>query len=255
MKNILLFTILIFSILNISACNKNQDQRPNDPKSHDQDLDQFDFYFEYFVSTRFKNTVIKEEVEQAESVVDLIPEKDSEIISSFYDIQVSTFGESRKSWVKARNSNEFFNKKQLEILKSLDNGSSFSITGRVKKTELETNEVKDDTIIYYLTVMPSQPAQYQDGIDELIRYLQINSEEAITIARKDKIKPGKISFVVTTEGVINEVELKYTSAYDSIDEMMLKLISNIPGTWQIALNKKGEKVDQELTFFFGIMGC
>jgi hypothetical protein len=33
------------------------------------------------------------------------------------------------------------------------------------------------------------------------------------------------------------------------------MITNMPGKWNPATNSKGEKVDQELVFFFGRQGC
>ncbi len=36
---------------------------------------------------------------------------------------------------------------------------------------------------------------------------------------------------------------------------MENLMNNLPGTWMPAKNEKGEKVAQELVFFYGIEGC
>jgi hypothetical protein len=40
-----------------------------------------------------------------------------------------------------------------------------------------------------------------------------------------------------------------------LDKEVLELIVKMPGNWEPAENANGEKVEQELVFAFGIIGC
>ncbi|MEL7004496.1 MAG: hypothetical protein AAFN93_17445 [Bacteroidota bacterium] len=64
-----------------------------------------------------------------------------------------------------------------------------------------------------------------------------------------------MSFTVTKNGTLENVRLTATSGYPSVDELMVELIDSLPAKRNPAENSEGEKVDQELVFFFGLMGC
>ncbi|NRA13774.1 MAG: hypothetical protein HRT57_17675 [Crocinitomicaceae bacterium] len=73
--------------------------------------------------------------------------------------------------------------------------------------------------------------------------------------KESDLKPGKAFFTVTKEGKITNIRLDSSSGHVSIDVKMIKLIKSIPDEWEPAKNSKGEKVDQELVYSFGIKGC
>ena len=215
-----------------------------------------DFEFAYRVESRFVNTVSKEQMVKASTILDILPTCSKDITNSKYsNIKVTKFAENRNDWTTIEGPDEVLTKEQTEILNSLEYGSSFSITGNVSNDFDSGIRYSNDTLIYYMTVVPEKPAAYSDGNDALVEYLKKNSEEVISIAQRDRIQPGKISFNVTRKGSIDSVSLDNTSGYKSIDDTMLKLIRNIPGNWNIATDSQGKKVDHRLTFFFGIVGC
>ncbi len=214
-----------------------------------------DLDFVYSIDSRFVNTITKEDLDKAQSVIDIIPTNDGKIIESYHNIQLSTFYENDKKQIKKKSQDDVLNKAQIQLLRSMNCTSSFYITGNIKKVYKEGERLVDDTLVYYMTVVPDQPTVYKKGKGALITYLKENSKEAIAIAQKDHLKPRKVSFIVTKDGTIGHVTLTDTSGYHSIDEKMLELIQEMSGNWEPATNAKGENVDQELTFFFGLMGC
>lgn len=214
-----------------------------------------DFEFAYSVDPRFLNTVTREELEKAQSITDIISTRDDAYIESYYNIQLSTFFEDRANEVNVQGENEVLTDAQIQLLRSMDYTSSFYITGNVKKRDAATGQLVVDTLVNYMTVLPKQPAAYESGKGALIAYLKEQSSDVIAMAREGQLKPGKISFTVTKAGEIGPVQLTSTSGYTAIDEKMLALIREIPGSWKVATNSKGEKVDQELVFSFGLMGC
>jgi hypothetical protein len=217
-----------------------------------QSSDGFEFVYE--VGSRFSNGVLKDVTDKAMSVADIIPIKDSEMIASYDKIHVTAFAETRKDWITEKSDNEIFTNSQIQILRSLNYGTSFSITGSIRKMDGDGGTFQD-TMIYYMTAIPAKLASYAAGGEKLIKYLKKNSKNEIAGVTNDQLDPGKISFVVSKIGTIEDVKLTYSCGYQSIDEKMIELIQEIPGNWNVATNSKGKKVDQELTFFFGQIGC
>jgi hypothetical protein len=108
-----------------------------------------------------------------------------------------------------------------------------------------------------LTIVPETQAEYSKGKAALKEYLKESSKASRDIANVDpeKLQPAKLYFTVTKKGAIENVKLDRTSNYSLVDEAMIELIKNAPGTWKPAENLKGEKVEQELVVSFGLMGC
>lgn len=235
--------------------------KPADPaqfESYFNDLfynNQNDFDFAYAIGNRFFSSITKENLKDAQSVIDILMPEDQENIVSCYNVAVNIYHEDRNLQVVEKGENEKLTAAQIQLLQSLDYGGSFYITGNLKRRYAQNGKTFVDTLVNYLTVVPHKPASYASGKEALISYLKENSEEAIAIARKDQIKPGKISFKITKEGKLGQAKLTYSSGFNSIDERMLELIQQIPGKWNVATNAKGEKIEQELVFFFGSVGC
>lgn len=239
-----------FGYVNWKDANPNMNEIISDTTNKASDFD-----FVYSMQNRFQKTITKEKIDQALSITDIIPVNENNQIESYFNILLTAFAESRKDWIQVRGTDEHLDDAQLLMIQTFGYGSSFSITGNIKKLDETSGQLVNDTIIHYMTVVPDNPTTYKDGTESLINYLKENSADVIAIAKKDQVQPGKISFLVTEDGSIDQVSLKNTSGYTLIDEKMLSLIREIPGSWKIAINAKGEKVAQKLVFFFGSMGC
>ncbi|WP_339705091.1 hypothetical protein [uncultured Kriegella sp.] len=111
--------------------------------------------------------------------------------------------------------------------------------------------------LYGGTDVRVKQAEYEGGTKALREYFKANSIEAEVKAnvQMDELPPFKLVFTVTKKGMIENVKIEGTSGYLSIDNTMIKLISNTPGKWEPAENAKGEKIDQELVISFGLTGC
>ena len=239
-----------FGYVNWKDANPNMNEIISDTTNKASDFD-----FVYSMQNRFQKTITKEKIDQALSITDIIPVNENNQIESYFNILLTAFAESRKDWIQVRGTDEHLDDAQLLMIQTFGYGSSFSITGNIKKLDETSGQLVNDTIIHYMTVVPDNPTTYKDGTESLINYLKENSADVIAIAKKDQVQPGKISFLVTEDGSIDQVSLKNTSGYTLIDEKMLSLIREIPGSWKIDINAKGEKVAQKLVFFFGSMGC
>ncbi len=212
-----------------------------------------DFDFAYIVEPRFYATVSMEELKEAKSILEIMPERDGDNILSYHNIQISTFLEDRNKEQVELGKDEFLTAGQRKLIEAMDYSSSFFIVGNV----MRDNGTKsyEDTLVTYFSIAPKHSAQYSEGNEAMINYLKENSVTDIAIARKDKMQPGKISFTVTYDGKIKDARISESSGYDSIDQKMLRLIAEMPGSWEPGMNSYGVRVDQALTFFFGFAGC
>ena len=199
------------------------------------------FDFVYKVESRFLSTITKEELQNARTIFDIMPPfADKDNIESFGNIALSTFHDDRKNERKITGDNEMLTDDQLRLIKTMDYGSNFYITGHYFRKYGNDWGQKKDSLVRYFTIIPFKPATYKKGEHALIQYLKENSKENISVAQK---------------GMVNQIQLDNTSGYASIDDKMMELIKNIPGSWAAATNASGEPVDQKLVFFFGLMGC
>lgn len=264
-KNIIIVcTVLITVSLTAYGC-KNQDSSANEeeacckPSEHIEDEEQsskilkFNADFLYNLDSRFIAKITKEKLHNAKSIADLVPKEGTEGLSSFRDVKISELrkeGKRNETGINAK-----LNKAQKWLLESLDYSDNFYIEANCKYKNEETGEIEDYCFVYYVSIMPEQEAEYKDGQLALIDYLKNGSLEETANTKKELLKPGKVFFTVTQKGEIENVFLESSSGYKSIDKKMIELIKKIPGEWASATNSTGEKVDQELVFSFGIIGC
>ena len=215
--------------------------------------------FTYAVDSRYAASITKNDLQKAKTVVDLVPIESEWSKIAFLNMKIVIFQDDQE--IAALGEDEVLNTQQLDLLHSLDYSSNFYINARGKdKPEGGPEGLKDYPhdeydLAYYLTVIPEKEAMYEGGMEALIDYLKVNSKEQIAIVQEDQLKSGMVSFIITKEGIISDINLLSTSGYASIDDHMLQLIQDMPGKWTSAENTKGDKVDQALIFSFGQVGC
>ena len=207
----------------------------------------------YKVESRFRTTVTKENLIKAKSIRDILPKEATQSIESFNNVKVAVLHDGKESIEKGKS--EGLNSAQIKLLQSTDYSTNIYIAADHKRKNDISGELEDDHLVYYMTIVPEKEAEYTNGHGALIEYLKENSKEKSVIIKQDQLKPGRVNFTVTKEGIIANVKLSSTSGYDSVDENLVEIIGHMPGKWEPATNSKGEKVDQELIFFFGLEGC
>jgi hypothetical protein len=211
--------------------------------------------FLYDVGTRFMMTITKEELNTARSIRDFITADMTEPVVSYKSVSIVIIENERQTDIRETGNSDVLTASQIKLLRSADYSTHFSVRADYQKKNMETGQLYDSYFNPHITIVPEKQAVYVHGKDALIAYLKENSREKTILAEEKKLQPGKLYFTVTKKGTISNVKLQSTSGYPSIDKTMLELITNLPGTWEPAENSKGEKVDQELVFSFGLMGC
>ena len=206
----------------------------------------------YHVDHRYMTTVTKEVLHNAKSIVDILPEKAIKSVETYQNARVSILHDELETTEKGNG--DLLNDAQKKLLLTTDYSSNIRITSILQKRN-DAGNLEKDSLVYYLTVIPEQEATYAGGRQALIEYLRENSREAVSIIKEDERQASRVNFTITKEGTITGVKLTGTTGYSSVDKALVELIMHMPEKWIPATNSKGEKVDQELVFFFGLQGC
>ncbi len=255
------FSLMAFAFVNLSNTATVQKESPscntvffdNDFLNNIYKPITVDFFYD--VASRYMTTFTKEDLNKVKSMSDFLPKEQIESIVSFRSVSITFLDNDYKSIVKEAGNSEIFNVAQIKLLRSADYSTDILIRAEYQEKNKETGELEYSYTTPHITIVPEKEAEYINGKDVLIKYLKENSKVQTAIVKQDKLQPGKVRFTVTRKGTISNVKLFATSGYPSIDKTMVELITKTTGDWESATNSKGEIVDQELVFSFGIIGC
>ncbi len=209
--------------------------------------------FFYEVDSRFIANISKENLHNAKSIIDIFPVDATKSMVSFTNTKISLLDKDGET--SELGNGELLNDAQLSLLQSTEYSTNFYITANCKQKINENGDLDDYNLVYYFTVIPETEAEFINGHEALMDFLKENSKAEVASIDKTQLQPGKLRFTVSKEGKVEQVNLESTSGFTCIDEKMIQLIKRLPGAWQPATNSKGEKVDQELVFSFGNIGC
>ncbi|MBT8220169.1 MAG: hypothetical protein KJP00_10100 [Bacteroidia bacterium] len=211
--------------------------------------------FVYDIDTRYIWNITKEDLDKAKTITDILPAEATESIVSYGSVSVSIIDDNGDKIVSESGINEVLNPEQIQLLQPTDYTSNIYIKADYKKGIFGSEALENNDLTYFITIIPENDAQFPGGRNALISYLKENSKDVITGIDKNQLQPGKISFTITQNGTLEDIQLVSTSGLQEVDENFLELMTNVPGKWKPASNAKGETVDQKLVFFFGIQGC
>jgi len=213
-----------------------------------------DYNFAFNVATRF-NGITKEDLNKVTTFADFIAEEHANRIVSYKSLDIIIIKDERQTNVRVDGHGGEFNEAQIEFLQSLPYSTHIKVWADYTEHEFETGVLQESHWTPHLTIVPEKEVVYNDGDEALIAYLREHTQKRTAHVDEKKLRPGNLYFTVTKTGTIDNVRLVGTSGYSGIDEEVIELIKNIPGSWEPAENAQGEKVDQELTLSFGTTGC
>ena len=218
-------------------------------------LDQTNQEFFYDVAPRYISIFTKTDIGKVRSMAEFDRANTIERIVLYRSVTVSILDDDYNAIQKVTGESGEFNAEQLNLFRSVPYSADILIKSEYQMKGSETGLVEEGCSTPHLTVVPEKQAEYLRGKDALLNYLKENSKQTTAIVKRGKLQPGKVRFTVTRNGNISKVKLIATSGYNSVDKTMVELITKTLGKWNSAENFKGEKVDQELVFSFGIVGC
>jgi hypothetical protein len=211
--------------------------------------------FIYRVGDRFNTTVTKSQVASANSILDFLPydAPDIERLSAFAYNKLDTL--PNKNETAIFNDSEKLSSRQKAMLNNMVVSSNFYFESNCKFANSESGMLEDYQLVYYITVVPDQPAEYSLGLDSLYSLMRMANEKYMSRIDWERLWPGRVSFCINKKGEITRVVTEMASGQKDIDANMVELIKNMPGTWTPAKDADGKPVKQEFNLFYGMEGC
>lgn len=207
----------------------------------------------YKIDSRFIHRITKTDIEKAISIADLLPEEATKSIVSYENAWISIIEEEKEAGEAGKS--DVLTLAQKQLLEATDYTSNIAISSDHTIKVEDTEELRKSYLRYSTSIVPEQIAAYTEGTNVLIAYLKANSRGYTAAIIREQLRPCRVNFTVNKTGKIADVKLTSSSGYPTVDEVLVDLINNMPGTWTPATNAAGEYVDQELVFFFGTDGC
>lgn len=209
--------------------------------------------FHYDIGSRFSNTITLEALLEAKIVDDLIAADAMNYVESMWEVEFKVLSNKKDKIEKG--DDRVLTADQLDIIQSLDYNTDCNIKAFCTLKDSESGRITEGYFDDYFTVTPEIEASYDGGKDAIIDYLVSKSSELVEQVDQKYLKDGKVRFVITKKGTIGNVSLESSCGYIHIDAALIGLIEEMPKNWTPAENANGEKVDQELVFFYGLVGC
>ncbi len=211
--------------------------------------------FFYHINSRFES-ITKSKIAAATTIHDFISEKDSQNIVHINSTEVILIKNDIQTDVRAYGNSDVLSDSQKQLLQTIDYSEHFLF---------RVNYIKANAMIYeneaphfgpHYTVVPETKAKYADGFKALMDYVNANKLENTNSIDTKKLRAVKVSFTITKNGIIENVNLDRTTNYPEIDKNLIKLVKGIPGNWVPAKNANNAIMDDVLVLSFGLAdGC
>ncbi len=202
---------------------------------------------------RFITSISKTDLHKAKSLMDILPIYETENTTKYWNVGVAVLTENGEKVEMGES--PYLNDAQIKLMQTTDYASNIHISARTNRKDPVSGKEEFYDLVYYISVRPEKPASYPEGKVGLLNYLQKNCKNRAGEIKKENLKPARLTFMVTKEGDVEMVTLRHSCGYALLDHALLDLIFEMPEKWEPAVNNKGEKVEQEMTLFFGMEGC
>ncbi len=256
MKTYTLFPLGLTLVFVLAAFNMVEQRINKDPEENDEDLQLLHFS----LSSSCQNTISLERIRNAKTLADLVPDYLTQLelnsnVTTVKDLRIGAPDEFNLNDLIKTNGNEL-SIMQRGFLSSQGYSSNISLEGYIVDAGPNKNPDTDRYFNYCLTVVPEHEATYQDGSSALINYIRAESLKGVQGVRQEKLELGKLVFTVSKRGKITNANLESSCGYDRIDSKVIKLINQLPRSWNPAIGADGENVDQTFVISFGrAEGC
>lgn len=240
---IYVLTILL-SVL--ALIGENREDAPTSGIHHQMDSQQP--HFEIFVNYP-PLSLPRENLEKAESVVDLNPYYKPSWVKEFISVEVWAIHDGKI--VKSVHQNDVLSKEQKDLMLSADTGEEVTIKiNYIPDNSLKDNDAKVFDFSFILD--PDEEATFSGGRVALHRYLEKNVINKIPGGSFQGFDLTAIKFKIDKEGHIVDVHIFWPHEHNDIDNLLLESICNMP-SWKPARYEDGTVVDQELVMTIGNM--
>lgn len=210
--------------------------------------------FIHSLKPRF-NSITKSELRNAKSFEDFIGQEHANRIVKYKRLSVILLDGDEKTDIQETGTSGTFNDKQLALLHSFDHSTNILIWADYDEKFDFSEDIVAETWTPYLTIVPESQTTYSTGIESLLSDIQDKSMNLWSNVDTDNLKPARLFFTVTKEGLIEGLFIDNSCGYEHIDEKMKSFILSSTGKWSPAKDENGNPVDQELVLSYGALGC
>ncbi|MEM9548859.1 MAG: hypothetical protein AAGA77_22935 [Bacteroidota bacterium] len=243
------FGLMAFAFISWNNSTKNSEASVN--HSADKLVKMENFVFS--IDSRFQNRVTQEKLLSANTIREILPDHSIQKAHSFQNVKISLLDEDGQP--SEYGQDEFLTDNQKALLSTTEISNNIFIGADYRLNNPLVGDFNSYQLTYYISIIPTNQASYSHSHTGLVQYLKSNSFMQTSVVDEKRLQPGRISFTIQTDGTLSDVNLDASSGYPSLDNTFQHLIANLPGKWEAATNARGEKVSQELTFFYGKAGC
>ena len=205
-------------------------------------------HFEIFVNYP-PLSLPRENLEKAESVVNLNPYYKPSWVREFISVEVWAIHDGKI--VKSVHQNDVLSQEQKDLMLTADTGEEMKIKiNYMPENSLRDNEAK--VFDFSFTLDPDYPATFPDGKKALYQYLEKNIVEKIPENSFQGYDVTAIKFKIDKEGHIVDSHIFWPYETGDIDDILLEVICNMP-SWQPAQYNDGTVAEQEMVLIVGNM--
>lgn len=197
---------------------------------------------------RTGRAITEEKLKNAQTVSDVIENYPSNWISDYNSVTVSASINGKI--IEATGPDDKLTLKQKKLFK---NASSVFLSVQYQKKN-NRDQVQNRQMNVSFVVTPKVEAEYIGGYKKMIAYLKENSLDQINAKNFSHRPQPSVSFIIDENGAVEKVKLEETSRDKEIDQLLIKLIQNMP-SWKPAVNKGGLQIKQEFVLNIGQDGC
>jgi len=191
--------------------------------------------------------ISEEKLKNAQTISDVIENYPTNWITAYNSVTVATTINGKT--IEAVGSDDKLTKQQKKIFNT---ASNLLIVVQYQKDN--NNEIQNRQMNVPLIVTPQIEAEYVGGYEKMISYLKENSLNRINDKNFSHLPQPSISFVINKHGAVENVKLEATSRDETIDQLLVDLIQNMPN-WNPAINIEGINIKQEFILNLGQNGC
>jgi hypothetical protein len=194
-------------------------------------------------------SIQENKLDKINTLTDLDKRYPTSWVKTYISVEISAFKNGIQT--KASGINDVLNQEQKELIRLADRGSDIAVSVMY----LPENSLKNNTVKQYdfkVTVLPDKNADYAEGAEQLIQYLQENSIVNIEAGSFTGYDLTAIKFTITEQGHITDIQVALPSKDTKIDEMLVAAISKMP-IWKPAEFSNGLKAKQDFILTIGNM--
>jgi hypothetical protein len=194
-------------------------------------------------------SIQENKLDKINTLTDLDKRYPTSWVREYISVEISAYKNGIQT--KALGNSDVLNQAQKELIQSADRNSDIAVS----VTYIPDNSLKDNPAKQYdfkATVLPDKNAEYAEGEEQLIQYLQKNSIANIEAGSFTGYDLTAIKFTITEQGDIADIQVAMPSKDTKIDAMLVMAISKMP-KWKPAAYANGLKVKQDFVLTIGNM--